>query len=348
MSTRGENIRGNISSDYEKTPGYLLWDISEAVGQEMDGQDAELANIRALFDVDNLTGDMLERTVRQRKGLTRKAATYAAGTLEITGTGAVTQGDLFETENGVQFAATETVEINETGTVAIEAADAGNVGVVGANTIIQMPVTLAGIVSCNNAEPTHDGYDAETDDSLRQRYYAKLRTPDSGANKYAYRNWALDVPGVGDAQVHPLGHGDNTVDVVIINTDKLPASQDLVADVQNYIDPGSSGRGEGAAMMGAHCYVSSAAGLAVNLTGKLIISGEQEGIEAAVKQSVKTYLTSIAYGGYNISYAQINNAILETAGVLDVENLKINGGVANIAVPDRYVGILGTVMLTYA
>lgn len=346
--SRGENIRNNISADYEKTPGYLLWDISEAVGQEMDGQDAELANIRALFDVDNLTGDMLERTVRQRKGLTRKAATYAVGMLEVTGTGAVNQGDLFETENGVQFAAVETTEVVETGVVSIEAVEPGNVGVVGANTITQMPVTLAGIVSCNNAEPTHDGYDAETDDSLRQRYYAKLRTPDSGANKYAYRNWAMEVPGVGDAQVHPLGHGDNTVDVVIINTDKLPASADLVADVQEYIDPGSSGRGEGAAMMGAHCYVSSATGLEINLTGKLIINAQQADVEAAVKQSVKSYLASIAYSGYNISYAQINNAVLETAGVLDVENLKINDGIANIEVPDRSVGILGTAVFDYA
>lgn len=348
MSTRGENIRNNISADYEKTPGYLLWDISEAVGQEMDVQDAELVNIRALFDVDNLSGDMLERIVRQRKGLIRKAATYAVGMLEITGTGVVNQGDLFETENGVQFAAVETEEVIETGTVTIEAVEPGNAGVIGANTITQMPVTLAGIVSCNNVEPTHDGYDAETDDSLRQRYYAKLRTPDSGANKYAYRNWALDVPGVGDAQVHPLGHGDNTVDVVIINTDKLPASADLVADVQEYIDPGSSGRGEGAAMMGAHCYVSSATGLEINLTGKLIINAQQADVEAAVKQSVKSYLASIAYSGYNISYAQINNAVLETAGVLDVENLKINDGIANIEVPDRSVGILGTAVFDYA
>lgn len=348
MSTRGENIRNNISADYEKTPGYLLWDISEAVGQEMDIQDAELAGIRSIFDVDNLEGDMLERAVRQRRGLERKAATYAVGILEIIGSGNVNQGDLFETENGVQFRATETAEIMEAGSVAIEAIEPGNVGVVGANTITQMPVTLAGIVSCNNPEPTHDGYDAETDDSLRQRYYAKLRTPDSGANKYAYRNWAMEVPGVGDAQVHPLGHGDNTVDVVIINTDKLPASPDLVADVQEYIDPGSSGRGEGAAMMGAHCYVSSATGLEINLTGKLIINAQQADVEAAVKQSVKSYLASIAYSGYNISYAQINNAVLETAGVLDVENLKINDGIANIEVPDRSVGILGTAVFDYA
>ena len=36
--SKGENIRANISRDYEKTPGYLVWDITEAIGQEMDSQ----------------------------------------------------------------------------------------------------------------------------------------------------------------------------------------------------------------------------------------------------------------------------------------------------------------------
>lgn len=346
--SRAENIRNNISDEYEKTPGYLLWDISEAVGQEMDGQDNDITNARALFDADNLTGDLLERFVKQRKGLTRKEATYAVGVLQVQGTGTVTIGDLFETENGAQFAAMETVEIVGSGSVEIVAVTAGNAGVVGAGAITQMPVTLAGIVSCSNQKATHDGYDAESDDSLRQRYYAKLRTPDSGANKYAYRNWALEVPGVGDAEVYPLGHGANTVDVVVIDTDRLPASGDLVADVQAYIDPDSSGRGEGRAMMGAHCYVSSATGQTISLNGKLIINGDQAAVETAVKTAVKKYLASIAYSGYSVSYAQVNSAILETAGVLDVENLKINGGTANIAVAERSVAVLGTAVFTYA
>ena len=37
--SRADDIRNRISDEYEKTPGYLLWDVSEAVGQEMDLQD---------------------------------------------------------------------------------------------------------------------------------------------------------------------------------------------------------------------------------------------------------------------------------------------------------------------
>lgn len=351
--SRGENIRKNISDKYEKSPGYLLWDIAEATGQEMDDQDQRREEIRKLFDVDEQEGEILERTVYQYKGIVRKAATYAAGEISIVGNGTVTKGDLFETEHGIQFQAVETVDISDTGKVRISALVPGNAGVVGAGTITQMPVTLAGIVGCINEAATHDGYDAESDDSLRARYYAKLRTPDNGANKYAYYNWALEVPGVGNAEVFPLGHGENTVDVVIIDDDMLPATDGLIEAVQTYIDPNSAGKGEGRAMMGAHCYVSSAEGVAVNITGKLMISGEQEEILEAVKSSVKRYLASVAFAKKgdaraNVSYAMISNYIIDTPGVLDIENLKINGGVANIAVQERYVAVLGTAVFTYA
>ena len=240
------------------------------------------------------------------------------------------------------------MQIVNTGEVPVTALVSGNTGMVGAGSITQMPVTIEGIATCTNSEPTHDGYDAESDDSLRQRYYAKLQRPDNGVNKYAYRNMAMEVPGVGDADVYPLGHGENTVDIVIIDSDKLPASPSLVKTVQEYIDPDSSGRGEGTAQMGAHCYVSAAAGMQINLTAEVRTTAEHTPLEEAVKISVKTYLASIAFAGTDVSYARINNAILETAGVLDIENLKVNGGIANLSVPERSVAILGTVVLTYA
>lgn len=344
--SRADDIRSRISDEYEKTPGYLLWDISEAVGQEMDLQDQTAVKTRELFYVDNLTGDYLTSFVLERKGIERRAATQAVGELNITGNGTITAGDLFETAGGVQFEATETKTIATEGTVKIQAINAGNSGVVGAGSIVQMPVTIEGIVSCTNSNATYDGYDEEDDESLRERYYTALQTPANGANKASYEKWALEVSGVGAAKVYPLGHGDNTVDVVIIDQDMQPANSSLVATVQEYIDPDSAGKGEGEAMIGAHCYVSSATASKINVTGKLSYTGAKDTVVAAVKESIKTYLATIAFTEKNVSYAQISNAIVETEGVLDVENLKINNGTANISVAERYVAILGTVVFT--
>ena len=346
--SNGDNIRTRIPSEYEKTPGYLIFDITEAVGQEMDLQDKEIETVAAKLDINNLTGDELTKFAEQRKGVMRKAATYAIGEVVVQGTGTVTAGDIFETPNGVQFTATETVDIVDNGSVTVRAVAAGNVGVVGAGAITQMPVTIAGINSCNNEEATHDGYDAESDEALRDRYYTALRTPTTSGNKYSYMNWALEVPGVGAVQVFPLGHGENTVDVVIIDSDMLPASAQLVSDVQQHIDPDSLGRGEGTAPMGAHCYVESAAALEINIQAKLTITGAQEDAEAAVKEAITAYLADIAFTGANVSYAQIGSTILDAAGILDYESLKINNSSANINIPDRSVAVLGTAVFDYA
>lgn len=348
MSENGQEIRDRISNEYEKTPGYLIYDLTEAVGQVMDEMDADLAAVDAKFDIENLTGEELERFVSQRKGVSRRAATYAKGMVTVTGTGTVNQGDIFETPNGVQFAADETVQIVNTGEVPVTALVPGNTGMVGAGSITQMPVTIAGINACTNAEPTHDGYDAETDEALRERYLLILRNPPGSSNKAAYKTWALEVSGVGDAEVFPLAKGDNTVDVVIIDTDKKPASELLVQQVQEYIDPESSGKGEGVAPMGAHCYVSAATGLDINITAKLTVNGDHATIEQAIKDSIETYLASIAFTDANVSYAQVGNYILDVEGVLDYEQLTVNSGTGNISVPERSVAILGTAVFTYA
>ena len=347
--SRGENIRGKISDEYEKTPGYLIYDVTEAVGQEMDTADEVIAEIDRKLDADNLSGRELARFVRQRKGIERKAATFAAGSVTVTGNGTVTAGDLFETENGVQFEALEDVTVAESGSVPIVAKLSGNSGIVGAGTITQMPITIPGIATCTNPAPTADGYDAESDESLRERYYAALRTPTSSGNAAAYKNWALEVSGVGDAQVYPLGSGDGTVDVILINDQSKPASTALVAEVQNYIDPASEGKGLGVAPIGAKCYVSSATATNINVAGKVTLQGAgQSETEAAIKDAIESYLAGIAFKGSTVSYAHISSRITETNGVIDVENLKINDGTANVAVQARHVAVLGTVTFTYA
>lgn len=345
--SRSDEIRANISNEYEKTPGYLIWDIAEATGQVMDNMDNSIAENRARLDVANLTGDDLRLFVKERKGILPREATYAVGEVTVTGNGTVTEGDLFETPNGVQFRSVETVSIVNTGKVSVNAVLAGNVGVVGAGSITQMPVTIEGIVSCTNEEATHDGYDAESDDSIRERYFLALQTPASSANKASYRNWALEVSGVGDAEVFPLAQGDWTVDVVIIDVEKKPASELLVQKVQEFIDPGSTGKGEGEAPIGASCFVSAATGLDINISAKISTSADHGTVEKNIKTQVAEYLASIAFTGANVSYAQIGNAILDVPEVIDYENLTLNDAINNIPVPERNVAIVGTVTLSY-
>ena len=113
----------------------------------------------------------------------------------------------------------------------------GAVGNLPAGSITMMPVQIAGIVKVTNPAPTAEGYDAETDQAYYDRFILNLQTPPTSGNQYHYRSWALEVSGVGGVQVYPLGHGANTVDVVIIDTEGKPASEPLVQACLLYTSP---------------------------------------------------------------------------------------------------------------
>ena len=68
---------------------------------------------------------------------------------------------------------------------------------------------------------------------------------------------------------------------------------------------------------------------------------------AAVKAAIADYLAEIAFEQDFVSYGQIAAAILSAEGVLDFENLAVNG-TANVAIGERECAVLGEVAVTYA
>lgn len=337
-----------IADDYEKTPGFPIYDLTKAVAIEGITTEDSILNAVGKINVDNLRGDELDRFIEQHKGLYRKSSKSAIGALTVIGAGIVRKGDLFETANGVQFKATQDTVINENGTVLIDAVIPGTIGVVGANSITTLPITLQGIVSVNNTEATIDGFDAETDESYRTRYYIALRMPATSGNKYHYQQWASEVIGVGSSKVFPLEYGDNTVEVVIIDDNKQPASDELILRVQDFIDPGQTGRGEGAAPIGAHCTVNSAPVLLINVEARLTVEqlASRVTVETDIETAIVDYLKRIAFVQNTVSYARIGDAIIDTQGLIDYENLKVNGGISNIAIDEKAVAVIGDVSWT--
>lgn len=350
MSDILDTMLAAMPDSYQKTIGFPTYDILAAAGIRMAVTEDLLEETRRKLDPANLAGEELDAYIYPRTGQLRNAATKAVGVLTVTGTGTVAAGDLFESGGGVQFEATETVTVNGTASVAIRCTQAGAVGNLPAGSITMMPVQIAGIVSVSNSDTTHDGYDAETDEAYYNRFLVRLQTPPTSGNVYHYLSWALEVSGVGAAQIYPLGHGANTVDVVLVDTNGRPASSTLVKAVQDHIDPGSRGLGEGEAPIGAYCYVSAAEGvsLALSLTVTPISGVVQSEVTQAISDAVAAYLRSIAFRQNYVSYAQIAAAILAVPGVQDFAGLTVNGGTANVSVADRQVAILGEVTVTYA
>ena len=349
MSETLETMLEAMPDSYQKTVGFPTYDLLAAAAIPMDDFGQRLSDTERKLDPAELTGAELDSYIVSRSGLERNPATCAEGVLLVTGNGTVQAGDLFESGGGVQFVSTQTVEIIGSGEVPVRCVTPGAVGNLPAGSITMMPVQIAGIVKVTNPAPTAEGYDAETDQAYYDRFILNLQTPPTSGNQYHYRSWALEVSGVGGVQVYPLGHGANTVDVVIIDTEGKPASEPLVKAVQEHIDPGSKGIGEGEAPVGAYCYVSAATALELDLslTVTAMAGSEEEQVTEGIKAAVTAYLKGIAFAQDYASYAQIAAAILDAPGVQDFENLTVNGGTGNVPVAARQVAVLGEAAVSY-
>ena len=353
MSTANEiltDLLAAMPDSYQKTVGYPTHDLLAAVSLRMEGTDEEVAAMRAALDPENLAGGDLDRYVFPRAGLERRQATFATGVLTVTGTGTVTQGDLFESGGGIQFAASETVQITGEGQVRVTCRVDGAAGNLPAHSITQMPVTLQGIAACDNPEPTTGGYDEEDDAAYYARYLLKIRTPATSGNIYHYQSWALEVSGVGAVQVFPLARGPGTVDIVLIDSTGQPAPPDLVQQVQDYIDPGGAGEGYGQAPIGAQCLVEAATGTEIALSATVfkLDTADEETVTAGIKAAVGAYLAEIAFQQDYVSLARIIERILAVEGVRDLESLTLNGGTDNVHLDERACAVLGEVALSYA
>lgn len=341
-----------IDDKYQKTIGFPTYDITAAVAAVLELQSADIDSAVAKADIDNLSGEELERFISQRKNIVRKGSVNALGKLLITATKAIQleSGSLFETEQGVQFETSETAELAVgENSVFVEAVQAGSGGNVPADTVCRIPVTIAGIVAVNNPEPMTGGYDAESDSELRVRYYKAIRNPVTAGNKYQYEQWALEVEGCGGAKVFPLANGANTVEICIVGTGGTAPSQDLIERVQNYIDPNSSGTGEGTAPIGAYCTVIGAEILSIDVSADINMHTEvqPEIIIENIKKAIISYLEEIAFGVSMLSYAKIGSIIMNVDGVADYSQLLLNGGTVNISIGERQLPMAGELNFTH-
>lgn len=184
----------------------------------------------------------------EEHGLKRKPAVKATGTIKFTGaagtmvpagTRVSTQADPANNVSAVEFSTDTAVTLDGTGVgfANITAVTAGKEGNVAAGKITIMAMPVNGVTAVTNEVATLGGLDIEDDISLLARYLQRVRSPSAGGNKADYTNWALEVTGVGGVSVVPVEDGPGTVSVYLIDNTQVPASQNLVDSVQNYIAP---------------------------------------------------------------------------------------------------------------
>ncbi len=342
-------LLNHLPDTYQKTLGFPMYDLLAAAAIQLAETDEYVQDMKLKLDPENLTGYELDRYIYPRSGLNRRQATFADGVVHVTGTGVVKAGSLFSSAGGINFSAIYDVDVSKEGDVPVCCMQDGTAGNLPAHTVTEMPVTIQGISTCDNPEPMKGGYNEESDSEYYERHLIKIQTPPTSGNVYHYLSWSLEVAGVGHAKVFPLGHGDNPVDVVLIGQDGKPADDGLVQSVQDYIDPESAGEGYGQAPIGARCFVSAANAKEISLSIRVVKDGSAESVvTSGSTQAVSKYMGEVAFKQDYISYAHIAMAILNASGVLDFDNLRLDGNTDNISIKERECAVLGEVNIIYA
>lgn len=340
MSTKHEEILANIDDRFDKSNGGFTYDVTKAVAVAIEGLSVETESVIDKINVDKMTGNELTRFVYQRTGITRRPSTFANGRVLLTGAPStvIPIGSLVAA-NDVFYQSVEGITLDSSGKgyVRVRSQIDGPIGNVPVGAINSFPVTISGVISVTNEQAFTNGYIAESDNELRQRYYDKLQRPGKAGNAYHYEEWAKSVIGVGNVKVYPLWDGPLTVKVLLMNINNELPSTELIANVYNYI--------ESERPFGATVTVASPSTITVNVTVNLTIATDYvlDDVRTVLNRNLNEYIKSLAFVADHVSIAQIGRIILETPGIVDYTALKLNNGTANVVIPDQSVPILGSV-----
>lgn len=347
-----------VPPDIDKSEGSFIWDsLSPAAYQLFLASGWAQEVLRRGF-ASTTFGSYLDLRCEEH-GITRLPAVKASGFVKFVGdpgtnvpSGQIvtTPADPVSGSPAIEFVVTAPVMLGTTGEAVapIEAVEPGIGGNVMANIINVMATPIPGIATVSNPAALDGGMDVESDEALLARFLVRVRSPSAGGNKADYINWALEVSGVGAAIVVPLWNGPGTVKVVILGTDKKPASSALVNDVQEHISP-TPGLGEGKAPIGALVTVAAAKAINIDVTAAIVLSSGASlaAVTAAFQSTIDEYLKNIAFSSDpSVKFVRIGSMLLDTPGVSDYSALLVNGDTNNVTVDTGEVAIRRTVTLS--
>lgn len=330
--TLREEALAQIAQDVDKQEGSVENTAISPAMYKMAEFYVSLNNFIDLVMGDTAVGEYLDRIVADR-GITRKPATYAQRKLVTTGTVDIgTRWSLLDTT----YKITALLSTNVYSVACEQLGTIGNIysGAAEAlDNVSGVTATLTDIIA--------SGEDIETDTALRARFYAQVRSSGTSGNIHDYRNWALDVPGCGDAKVFPLWNGNGTVKVLVID-ENMEIDASLPAIVASYI--------ETVRPIGATVTVSSPTSKVISVSATVVLDGTVPlaDVKTNFTAVLTTYLKGTVFDIYTLSYAKIGSLLLSTAGIADYSGLQVNGGTVNITVGSDEMPIAGTVTLTEA
>lgn len=320
-----------VTNDVDKREGSIIYDALAPAAFQLAQTYFNLNNFIDLVSGDTAVGEYLDRVVADY-GLTRKQATKAIRRIVTT------ESIPVSSRWGLNDTSYVITEIISTDTYKAECEQYGEIGNIYTGALenidnISGTATLTDIIT--------SGQNTESDDNLRARFYAYLQRPSTSGNAFNYKEWAMNVPGVGDAKVFPLWNGNGTVKVLVVGSN-MEIDETLEPVVHDYI--------ETVRPIGATVTVDSPNEKIIVITANITLDGSAifNDVVNSFTSSIAKYFKELTFETYSVSYAKIGSILLSTPGIADYNSLLIDGGTANIAIGATEMPIVGTITLTEA
>lgn len=212
-------------------------------------------------------------------------------------------------------------------------------GTLTAITDLPTDLTYSELVKC-----VIEGENETDDDSIREAYYEHVGKSATDGNVAQYKRWCRDYGGIGNHRIFKLWNGDNTVKVSILSASNRAATEALVNEFQEYLDPGVTGMGDGVAPIGAFVTVNTATEVPINVSGTVALKDGYTSTET-LDNALSEYFARFAYSTDKtipLPYMSVGAALYNAEGVSFVSDLQLNSGIGDITLGDEEIPVLGT------
>jgi len=336
-----------VDDSFDKREGSIIYDTLAPNAAESAKLYADMDIFTDRMFADTATGDDLERRSAERN-ITRKAAVNAVfkGYFYDSSGKAfdITIGDRFQGGTMNYYA----YEKLDTGIFSMKCETSGSGSNSYSGKIIPVEY-IDGLAKAEISEIVVYGEDAESDDSLRKRYFESFSTNAFGGNISDYKNIVSQMESIGGCKVYPVYYGPGTVRIVLLNNGYSIPDTSIIADAQALIDPQPKGSGYGKAPIGHNVYVEAAKQTVINIGATITLSTgcDKSTVEAKAKAAIEDYFLELAKlwstsEGLTVRLSRIEMRMLDTDGVIDVENVTVNSAKENLPLDSDCIPILGT------
>lgn len=211
-----------------------------------------------------------------------------------------------------------------------------------------------GLTEAQIIEIAVEGENDEETETYRNRLLAKSDVEAFGGNTSDYKAKVGSINGVGGVKVYSgtKWNGGGTVKVVFTTSSFNSPTQTLVDQVQTTIDPETnSGEGIGLAPIGHIVTCLGAEVATVNITADFTFKNEGYNLEfclSNMQTTVDNYFDKLNQKWEDsdniiIRIADIISVLMDVEGVIDVQNVKLNGNENNLTIDEDALVARGTI-----